>query len=69
MAAATLPDTASAVARSGAVAFSTWRPVMAIVLWPSLAESIMPYLTTVEGLKLAAQTFEKDVAKHSCYAG
>ncbi len=34
-----------------------------------LAESIFPYLTTVEGLKLAAQTFEKDVTKLSCCAG
>lgn len=34
-----------------------------------LAETIFPYLTTVEGLKLAAQTFNKDVAKLSCCAG
>jgi mercuric reductase len=34
-----------------------------------LAEAIFPYLTTVEGLKLAAQTFDKDVAKLSCCAG
>lgn len=34
-----------------------------------LAETIFPYLTTVEGLKLAAQTFKKDVAKLSCCAG
>ena len=34
-----------------------------------LAEMIFPYLTTVEGLKLAAQTFEKDVSKLSCCAG
>jgi mercuric reductase len=34
-----------------------------------LAETIFPYLTTVEGLKLAAQTFTKDVAKLSCCAG
>ncbi len=34
-----------------------------------LAETIFPYLTTVEGLKLAAQTFEKDVAMLSCCAG
>jgi mercuric reductase len=34
-----------------------------------LAEMIFPYLTTVEGLKLAAQTFDKDVAKLSCCAG
>jgi mercuric reductase len=34
-----------------------------------LAETIFPYLTTVEGLKLAAQTFDMDVAKLSCCAG
>ncbi len=34
-----------------------------------LATTIFPYLTMVEGLKLAAQTFEKDVAKLSCCAG
>jgi mercuric reductase len=34
-----------------------------------LAEMIFPYLTTVEGLKLAAQTFDKDVSKLSCCAG
>ncbi|MGD9724819.1 MAG: mercury(II) reductase [Alphaproteobacteria bacterium] len=33
-----------------------------------LAATIFPYLTTVEGLKLAAQTFEKDLAKLSCCA-
>jgi mercuric reductase len=35
----------------------------------ALAETIFPYLTTVEGLKLAALTFDKDVAKLSCCAG
>lgn len=35
----------------------------------ALAGTIFPYLTTVEGLKLAAQTFDKDVAKLSCCAG
>ncbi|HJU15809.1 MAG TPA: mercury(II) reductase [Stellaceae bacterium] len=34
-----------------------------------LAETIFPYLTTVEGLKLAAQSFVKDVARLSCCAG
>jgi mercuric reductase len=34
-----------------------------------LSEMIFPYLTTVEGLKLAAQTFDKDVKKLSCCAG
>jgi mercuric reductase len=35
----------------------------------ALAETIFPYLTTVEGVRLAAQTFDKDVAKLSCCAG
>lgn len=34
-----------------------------------LADTIFPYLTTVEGLKLAAQAFTRDVAKLSCCAG
>lgn len=33
-----------------------------------LAESWMPYLTMAEGLKLAAQSFTRDVAKLSCCA-
>ncbi len=34
-----------------------------------LADTIFPYLTAVEGVKLAAQTFRKDVKKLSCCAG
>ena len=34
-----------------------------------VAETIFPYLTTVEGLKLAALAFSKDVMKLSCCAG
>jgi mercury(II) reductase len=34
-----------------------------------LADAIFPYLTTVEGLKLAALGFQKDVTKLSCCAG
>ncbi|MBX6328179.1 MAG: mercury(II) reductase [Pseudolabrys sp.] len=34
-----------------------------------LGATVFPYLTTVEGLKLAAQAFEKDVARLSCCAG
>jgi mercury(II) reductase len=34
-----------------------------------LADAIFPYLTTVEGLKLAALAFTKDVKKLSCCAG
>ena len=36
---------------------------------PDLADTIFPYLTTVEGLKLAAQTFDKDISRLSCCAG
>jgi len=34
-----------------------------------LAAQLFPYLTMVEGLKLAAQTFIKDVKQLSCCAG
>jgi len=37
--------------------------------YTELADMIFPYLTTVEGLKLAAQTFEMDVSRLSCCAG
>ncbi len=36
---------------------------------PELADQLFPYLTMVEGLKLAAQTFSKDVKQLSCCAG
>ena len=35
----------------------------------TLAEQLFPYLTMVEGLKLCAQTFTKDVKELSCCAG
>lgn len=35
----------------------------------ALADQLFPYLTMVEGLKLCAQTFRKDVAELSCCAG
>lgn len=34
-----------------------------------LADTLFPYLTEVEGLKLAAQTFTKSLDKLSCCAG
>ncbi len=37
--------------------------------YAELGAMIFPYLTTVEGLKLAAQTFDMDVKKLSCCAG
>lgn len=35
----------------------------------ALADQLFPYLTMVEGLKLCAQTFSKDVTQLSCCAG
>jgi len=35
----------------------------------ALPEQLFPYLTMVEGLKLCAQTFTKDVKQLSCCAG
>ena len=35
----------------------------------SLASQLFPYLTMVEGIKLCAQTFSKDVKELSCCAG
>ena len=34
-----------------------------------LADQLFPYLTMVEGLKLCAQTFTKDLKALSCCAG
>jgi mercuric reductase len=34
-----------------------------------LGDRLFPYLTMVEGLKLAAQSFTKEVANLSCCAG
>ncbi len=34
-----------------------------------LADQLFPYLTMVEGLKLTAQTFHKNVKQLSCCAG
>jgi mercuric reductase len=34
-----------------------------------LADQLFPYLTMVEGLKLCAQTFKKDIKQLSCCAG
>lgn len=34
-----------------------------------LADHLFPYLTMIEGLKLAAQSFSKDMKQLSCCAG
>lgn len=43
--------------------------IKAGMTYQQIGEMIFPYLTTVEGLKLAAQTFDMDVKKLSCCAG
>ena len=43
--------------------------INAAMTYEELGAMIFPYLTTVEGLKLAAQTFDMDVNKLSCCAG
>lgn len=43
--------------------------IKAGMTYDDLGSMIFPYLTTVEGLKLAAQTFDMDVKKLSCCAG
>ena len=47
-------------------------PTMAIrhgLTIEDLAAAFHPYLTLAEGIKLAAQTFTKDVKRLSCCAG
>jgi len=49
--------------QSAALAIATGMTVQ------QLADQLFPYLTMVEGLKLTAQTFSKDVSQLSCCAG
>ncbi|MCK0166144.1 mercury(II) reductase [Jannaschia sp. S6380] len=61
---------AQIIAPEGADAIQTM--VMALkarMTVTDLGETIFPYLTTVEAWKLAAQSFDQDVAKLSCCAG
>ncbi len=56
-------DQAGEVVQTAALAIRQGFTVM------QLAEQLFPYLTWVEGLKLTAQTFERDVSQLSCCAG
>ncbi|NOX10014.1 MAG: mercury(II) reductase [Gammaproteobacteria bacterium] len=58
-----LADTGGEIIQSAALAI---RNRMTI---EDLADQLFPYLTMVEGLKLTAQTFNKDVSQLSCCAG
>ena len=43
--------------------------IRAHMSFQDLADQLFPYLTMVEGLKLCAQTFTRDVKALSCCAG
>ena len=58
-----LADGAGEVVQAAALALRAWMTVH------DLADQLFPYLTMVEGLKLAAQTFTRDVRTLSCCAG
>ncbi len=59
----TLCDNASDIIQSAALAIRAKMSVQ------ELASELFPYLSMVEGLKLCAQTFNKDVKQLSCCAG
>ena len=57
-----LADSAGEIIQTAALAIHNRMTV------EQLAEQLFPYLTMVEGLKLAAQTFSKDISQLSCCA-
>lgn len=56
-------------AEAGEIIQSAALAIRARMTVQQLADQLFPYLTMVEGLKLAAQTFTKDVKQLSCCAG
>jgi mercuric reductase len=54
---------------AGALIQTAALAIRAQITVQDLADQLFPYLTMVEGLKLAAQTFSKDVKQLSCCAG
>ena len=56
-------------AEAGEVVQSAALALRAGLTADQLADQLFPYLTMVEGLKLCAQTFSKDVSQLSCCAG
>jgi mercuric reductase len=57
------------VAQAGEIIQTAAIAVRAGLTVHDLADQLFPYLTMAEGLKLAAQTFRKDVSQLSCCAG
>jgi mercuric reductase len=56
-------------AQAGEIIQSAALAIKAKMTVQDLADQLFPYLTMVEGLKLCAQTFFKDVKQLSCCAG
>jgi len=56
-------------AEAGEIIQSAALAIKAKMTVQDLADQLFPYLTMVEGLKLCAQTFFKDVKQLSCCAG
>ncbi|MHB1271537.1 MAG: mercury(II) reductase [Rhodanobacter sp.] len=56
-------------AQAGEIIQTAAMAIRARMTVQDLADQLFPYLTMVEGLKLAAQTFTKDVKQLSCCAG
>lgn len=56
-------------AESGEIIQSAAMAIRQRLTIPELADMLYPYLTMVEGLKLCAQTYSKDVRQLSCCAG
>jgi len=54
---------------AGAIIQSAALAIRARTTIDERADRLYPYLTMVEGLKLCAQTFRKDVKELSCCAG
>lgn len=59
----------AATAEAGEIIQAAAIAIRARMTVHDLADQLFPYLTMVEGLKLAAQTFTKDVTQLSCCAG
>src|SRR5699024_6642606 len=54
---------------AGDVIYVATLAVKFVLTVENIIETLAPYLTMAEGLKLSALTFDKDVSKLSCCAG
>lgn len=64
-----LADPVAKAAHAGELIQTAALAIRARMTVQELADQLFPYLTMVEGLKLAAQIFSKHVTQLSCCAG